>query len=128
MNKTILLSAVFFGLTAVLLGAFGAHGLQDILPGEKIKTWETAVSYQMYHALLLLWVGGVNLIEPSHKKWVFYCLLTGIVLFSFSLYFLALDPVLGWDMKKIALLTPLGGGLLITGWVILGHRIYRLLG
>ena len=125
MNKTILLVGAFFGLTAVLLGAFGAHGLQSLLDEKAIASFETGVTYQMYHALFLLILGTTSKISEQQKKWIFYFISIGVVLFSFSIYFLATNDLSGFDFKKIAFLTPIGGGLIILGWVFFGIRIFN---
>ena len=125
MNKTIYLTGIFFGATAVLLGAFGAHGLEKLVDADAIQTFETGVTYQMYHALFLLILGNINRIPESQKKLVFYYVALGVLLFSFSIYFLATNSLTGFDFKKIAFITPLGGGLIILGWVFFGIRMFQ---
>jgi len=120
MNKTIFSTGIFFGALAVVLGAFGAHGLEKLVNQDAIQTFETGVRYQMYHAFLLLILASTNFISDKGKKTVFYLVVTGIMLFSFSIYFLATNSLTSFDFKKIAMLTPLGGTLLIVGWVFLG--------
>ncbi|MDL5510965.1 DUF423 domain-containing protein [Arenibacter sp. M-2] len=123
MNKTIFGTGVFFGLTAVLLGAFGAHGLEKMIDAKAIETFETGVRYQMYHALFLMILGGCNVLINERKKTVYYFIVAGVVCFSFSIYLLALNELFSFDFKKLALLTPLGGVLLVTGWLLLGIRV-----
>lgn len=125
MDKTIFLSGIFFGALAVILGAFGAHGLEKLVPADAIQTWETGVTYQMYHALLLLIVANVNSIPKPRKKWIFYTLVGGIIFFSFSIYFLATNTITSFDFKVIGFITPLGGLLLILGWVLLGYGYWK---
>ena len=67
MNRTILLTAVILGVTSIILGAFGAHGLKALISPESVQTFETGVRYQMYHALFLLFVGGSNFISKKTK-------------------------------------------------------------
>ncbi|MEQ8219076.1 MAG: DUF423 domain-containing protein [Arenibacter sp.] len=123
MNKTIFGTGIFFGLTAVLLGAFGAHGLEKMVDAKAIETFETGVRYQMYHALFLMILGGSNLLVNERKKLIYYFIVVGVVCFSFSIYLLAINELSSFDFKKLALLTPLGGVLLITGWILLGIRV-----
>ncbi len=125
MNKTILCTGVFFGLTAVIFGAFGAHGLEGIVDEKSISAYKTGTQYQMYHALLLLVLGVFPKISQKSKKWVFYILASGTILFSFSIYLLTLDTILGFNAKPIGILTPIGGVLLIFGWILLGYRIFK---
>ncbi|MGY8915791.1 MAG: DUF423 domain-containing protein [Flavobacteriales bacterium] len=125
MNKTILGMGIMLGLTAVVLGAFGAHGLEKLVSADNIETFSTGVTYQMYHALFLLILGSMNFIPESSKKSVFYLIVVGVLLFSGSIYTLATNELTAFDFKKIAILTPIGGSLLIFGWILLGIRIFR---
>jgi uncharacterized membrane protein YgdD (TMEM256/DUF423 family) len=114
MKKPFLVAGSLFGLTAVVLGAFGAHALEKILDANALDSFETGVRYQMYHALLLLLVGSLDFFSEKSRKAIFYLLVFGTILFSGSIYLLVL-----FDLTQIALLTPLGGVLLICGWLIL---------
>lgn len=125
MNKTIFCTGVFFGVLAVVLGAFGAHGLGNLLSSGEIETFKTGVTYQMYHALLLLILGSVKSIPEEKKKLVYYFIVSGIVFFSFSIYLLATSSLTGFDFTSIGFITPIGGLLLILGWLFLGYRAYR---
>ncbi|WP_338356331.1 DUF423 domain-containing protein [Yeosuana marina] len=119
MNKQILILASFLGVTAIVLGAFGAHGLKELIPAESIQTFETGVRYQMYHALLLLFVGSTTYISAKSKKLIFYFVLIGWLLFSGSIYGLATNLLTNFDFKTIAFVTPIGGLCLIISWVLL---------
>jgi len=125
MNRTIVLSAVLFGLLAVILGAFGAHGLKEMIDATSLESYNTGVRYQMYHALLLLWVGTMSQLSAGQKKWIYYCLVTGTVLFSFSIYFLATNSLTSFDFSSIGFITPIGGSFLIIGWGLIGYRVFR---
>lgn len=125
MNKTILGTGILFGLLAVLIGAFGAHGLQGRIPDSAMQAYETGVAYQMYHALLLLLLGSLNRIMETHKKGVYYLLVSGILCFSFSLYLLAIGSLVSFPLPAIGLITPLGGLLLLSGWLLMGYRLLR---
>ena len=125
MNKTIFCTGVFFGLLAVVLGAFGAHGLGTLVSDGEVDTFKTGVTYQMYHALFLLILGSVRSISEENKKLIYYLISSGIVLFSFSIYFLATNSLTGFDFRTIGFITPIGGILLILGWLFLGYRAYR---
>jgi len=125
MNKTIFCTGVFFGLLAVVLGAFGAHGLGTLVSAGEVDTFKTGVTYQMYHALFLLILGSVRSISEENKKLIYYLISSGIVLFSFSIYFLATNSLTGFDFRTIGFITPIGGILLILGWLFLGYRAYR---
>ena len=119
MNKKILVTATLLGLTSVILGAFGAHGLKELIAIEAQQTFETGVRYQMYHAILLLFVGSTSIIQPKLKKAIFYFTVIGVLFFSGSIYGLATNILTGFDFKSIALITPIGGLLLILSWGLL---------
>lgn len=118
-SKYILIAGAFFGFMAVILGAFGAHALKDSLSAENIKTFETGVKYQIYHALLLLFIGSTNILATNTKSLLFYLIVAGIILFSGSIYTLATNALTSFDFKKIGFITPIGGLLLIVSWIIL---------
>jgi len=98
-----------FGATAVLLGAFAAHALKDALPGERLAVFETGVRYHLAHALAL----GLCMVRAP-LRWAPACFAAGIVLFSGSLYLLALC-----DARWLGAVTPFGGVLFVAGWVLL---------
>lgn len=119
MNKKILSTATILGMIAIILGAFGAHALKKVLSVEQLVTFETGVRYQMYHALFLLFVGLMNDTTPKIKKTIYFLVLTGVILFSGSIYLLATNDLTSFDFKTIGFLTPIGGLLLILGWGVL---------
>jgi uncharacterized membrane protein YgdD (TMEM256/DUF423 family) len=121
MHKGFLITACSLAALAVILGAFGAHGLKQIVPPETIGTFETGVRYHFYHCFALLACG--ILYEKCNGKWVKFAgvaFITGIVLFSGSLYALTLlkaTETVG--MSKIGIVTPFGGLFFIAGWIAL---------
>nr|WP_299072524.1 DUF423 domain-containing protein [uncultured Allomuricauda sp.] len=123
MNKTILLTATLLGLLAILLGAFGAHGLEKLITGDAIDTFEVGVRYQMYHALFLLILGVWDGLRSKQKRTVFILILAGVILFSFSIYALSINSLFTFEFMKIAILTPIGGTFLILGWFLFGYYI-----
>jgi len=126
MNKKILILASVFGLISVLLGAFAAHGLEKVIDRDAIDSFLVGVRYQMYHAILLLFVGSTRYISQKTKRILFYLILAGILLFSGSIYGLATTDLSGFDFSKIAFLTPLGGLLLIISWIVLLMSFLKL--
>lgn len=119
--KGSLITASIFAVLAVALGAFGAHGLEQITGDEKIlNSFRTGVQYQMYHALALLAVALVYERFPNRWiRWAGTCFVTGIILFSGSLYLLAFLKVQGLAVKFVGPITPLGGLFFIAGWLCL---------
>lgn len=115
MNKLIIKTASILLAAAVAIGAFGAHGLKSELSEEMMHIYKTGVEYHFYHALGLLLTGVLSLSVPSKLlKWSAIFLATGIVLFSGSLYVLAITGI-----KWLGAVTPLGGLGFIAGWVLL---------
>src|SRR6476469_8292046 len=112
MERRIIATAAFFGMTAVILGAFGAHMLKNLLDTANLATFETGVRYQFYHAILLLFI-GISAMPEKAKKLIFYFCVVGIVLFSGSIYMLATDSLNDFDFKIIGIVTPIGGLMLI---------------
>ena len=119
MNKTILITASILGLIAIILGAFGAHGLKELITPEAQKSFETGVRYQMYHAILLLFVGSSSLISKKFKKVIYYFVVFGTLFFSGSIYGLATNSLSAFDFKAIGFITPIGGFLFILAWSLL---------
>lgn len=115
MSKPILMTAAVFLALAVAIGAFGAHGLKSHLSAEMIAIYKTGVEYHFYHALGLFLTGVLSFLMPSKLlKWSAIFLAAGIVLFSGSLYVLAITGI-----KWLGAITPLGGLSFIAGWVLL---------
>lgn len=125
MNRTIFSAGILIGILAVALGAFGAHGLERLIDADAIQTFETGVTYQMYHALFLLILGSTGLLSQQKKKLPFYLIIAGVVLFSFSIYLLATNSLTQFDFKSIGIITPIGGLLLILGWIVTGFRVWK---
>lgn len=108
-----------FGLLAVIFGAFGAHALKKSLSDDQLKSFETGVKYQMYHAVLLLVLSfNLNLDTPV-QQYMVYCFIIGTLLFSFSIYLLVIGKSKGKSMKFLGPVTPMGGLLLVIGWGLL---------
>ncbi|NCO64342.1 MAG: DUF423 domain-containing protein [Flavobacteriales bacterium] len=128
MNKTILISAAVFGITAIIFGAFGAHALKELISTEAVQTFETGVRYQMYHALFLLFVGSTTYISDKTKKLVFYFVMIGMLLFSGSIYGLSTNLLTNFDFKSIGFLTPIGGLCLIISWSIVFVNFIKMKG
>jgi uncharacterized membrane protein YgdD (TMEM256/DUF423 family) len=118
-NKTILITAAILGILSIILGAFGAHGLKALVSLESVQTFETGVRYQMYHALLMLFVGSTTLITEKSKRLIYYFTVYGVLFFSGSIYGLATNALTPFDFKTIALVTPIGGFLLILAWLFM---------
>lgn len=126
MNRNLLISGAFFGLLAIILGAFATHGLRPKLPPEAMLSFETGVRYQMYSAFFLLFLGGMANISKKVKKSCFYLTIAGILFFSGSIYLLATNSLTAFDFRVIAMMTPIGGSLLIVAWILLLISLIKL--
>jgi uncharacterized membrane protein YgdD (TMEM256/DUF423 family) len=117
MNSRITLAvAAAFGMLAVVLGAFGAHSLEDMLIATKrLDVYKTAVAYQFYHVFALL-ATGILMISGIDKKlgYAAWCFVIGIILFSGSLYLICI-----LDIRSIGIITQIGGVFFVAGWLML---------
>lgn len=111
MNNLFFRLGALFALLSVAAGAFGAHALRTVLPPAALEIFQTAARYQMYHALALLLLGTLN--QPKHP-WAGWCFVTGIFLFSGSLYGLSITGI-----TALGMITPLGGLAWLIGWGLL---------
>ena len=118
MNKSILVAGAILGILGIVLDAFGAHGLEKLVDADAVNTFETGVRYQIYHAFFLLIVGGTSFVDLKTKKIIFYLVIIGVLFFSGSIYGLATNELSSFDFKTIAMITPVGGLLLILSWVM----------
>ena len=110
---------VIFAFTSVILGAFGAHLLKDLLSATELSSFKTGVRYQMFHAL------GIIILSLNQDKFteelnrVLQIMSFGVVLFSFSIYLLSLQNILNISLSFLGVITPIGGLFLITSWMLL---------
>ena len=118
MSKRILITASLFGATAVILGAFGAHGLKNLIDRNALEIWTKGVEYQFYHTFALLFLYHFSTGKESKYIRLAYTFFSaGILLFSGSLYLLATRTILNLDLLNyIGPVTPIGGLLFICGW------------
>ena len=115
-DETFFLAGAVSAFIAVLAGAFGAHALRARIPPDALAIFETAARYQMYHALALLASAWAVRRWPASApgRWAGWAFVLGTVLFSGSLYALALTGV-----RALGLVTPIGGVVLLAGWICL---------
>ncbi len=116
MTQFTLVFAAAFGMLAIILGAFGAHALKKILNEEQLKSFETGVKYQMYHAIVLLLLGFQLEFTQPIENYIVYSFIGGIILFSFSIYGLVIASNKNTKLRFLGPITPLGGLLLTIGW------------
>ena len=119
MNTITLIISTLFGSTAIILGAFGAHAFKKLITAEKLASFEVGVRYQMYSALILLILGFQLDFDLYSERFAVYTITAGTVLFSFSIYFLSFAEYWKRNLKFLGAITPLGGLLMIIGWLAL---------
>jgi uncharacterized membrane protein YgdD (TMEM256/DUF423 family) len=120
MNKNLPIIA-FLGAFTIILGAFGAHSLQETLTVGELKSFETAVRYQMYHIIVLLFVNTYSQFTSKTKNVISYLFFAGMLFFSGSIYAITL----GVNAKNIWFITPLGGLFFILGWLKMGFSFLK---
>ncbi len=116
--KNIIAWAAAFGAIAVILGAMGAHALKAKLEPESLKSFETAVRYQAWHAIALLAL-GLSSYPLKQLKAIVLCWIIGIFLFSGSIYLLSTSLITGFELRFLGPVTPIGGLFFIAGWCLL---------
>jgi uncharacterized membrane protein YgdD (TMEM256/DUF423 family) len=121
-TRLCLCAGAVFALTAVILGAFGAHALKDMLSVEMLAVYQVAVEYQIYHALGLLLVGIVADMMPQSSAviWSGRLMIAGILIFSGSLYALSVT-----GLRALGAITPIGGVAFILAWACLAWAVIK---
>lgn len=119
-TKTFLFISSSMMAISIIIGAFGAHGLKPYLDEYGITIYAKAIAYQFYNTLGLFTISFISYLLPVSKKVkiAFYFVLIGMIIFSFSLYILAITKIL-W----LGAITPIGGSFMIIGWIILSFAI-----
>lgn len=126
MQRKLLILGCVFGMLAVILGAFGAHGLKVVLTEESLTSYETGVRYQFYHAFLALIIANTSFFTDKTKNIVFWMLLVGVLLFSGSIYLLTTSAITGVPIKSFGFVTPIGGVFLILAWLVLILNVLKM--
>ena len=121
-TKTFLLIASFMMALGISIGAFGAHGLEPHLDAYGKEIYQKGVDYWFYNSLGLFAIAFMNFLIPTSSKIIkgFYFVLSGIFIFSFSLYALAITHI-----KILGAITPIGGTAMIIGWILCMIGIFK---
>ncbi len=123
MKELVLTFGGILGTLGIIFGAFGAHALKKKLSEDQLKGFETGVKYQMYHAIILIIIGIVFPLIEISQIIMAWCFLLGILLFSFSIYGLVMSSARGRKLSILGPLTPIGGLLLVVGWIIFTYNL-----
>jgi len=126
MDRKIFLLASFTGGVGVVIGAFAAHGFKPLLSISAFESFNTAIRYQMYHGFLLFFIGITKHIKPKQKSILYKLILTGIILFSGSIYLLSTNDLTTFNFKVLGPITPIGGLFLIASWVFMCVSFFRI--
>ena len=120
-KKSLVLGSLLLAL-AVLIGAFGAHGLKNMVEPEKLVTFETGVRYHFYHAFGLILLGLIqHNFQTLKLNASFWAFLIGILLFSFNCYLYVLTGT-----KTFAMIVPIGGVSFVVGWIMMSIGLLKL--
>ena len=117
--------AILFCLSAVILGAFGAHALKEVLSESQFSSFQTGVRYQFFHGLAILILSFNMNYFTKRLSSIIKIMSAGIILFSFSIYLLNIQDLVGFSMSYLGPITPIGGLLLITSWIGLFFSIKK---
>jgi len=120
-ERKLMITASLVLMTAVMLGAFGAHGLKAMLTEPAMATFKTGITYHYYHGLALFLCAILSVITQKSFKLPYGMFLCGILLFSVNCYLYAVTQI-----KVIAMIIPVGGLLFITGWLTMAYKLYQL--
>jgi uncharacterized membrane protein YgdD (TMEM256/DUF423 family) len=118
-------TGIFFCLTAVILGAFGAHSLKQVLTEKQLSSFQTGINYQFLHGLVILILSLNATYFTSKLNGILKMMIAGIILFSFSIYLLTIQDILAVSMLFMGPITPIGGLLLISAWIMLFFSIKK---
>lgn len=125
MEKRIVVSGTILIIIAIILGAFGAHGLKELISIEKLNSFEVGIRYQMYIGICLLII-GINAEKLKFSlKIIFNLMMIGVVFFSASIYLLSLQELTSISLMFLGPITPIGGTLMIIGFCILLVKLIR---
>lgn len=125
MGYKIIRLGALLGALGVVLGALGAHALKEVLTEGQLSSFEVGVRYQMYHAILLLFVGGTSYLEDQTKKVITLLVSLGVLFFSGSIYLLTTKDLTSIDFGFLGPVTPIGGLLLIAAWGIVIFKLIK---
>lgn len=120
MNRPITMLAALFAMTAVIAGAFGAHGLKAHLGAEALEWWKTGAYYQLVHAIALFGLGYSPGLSNTARRRVAVAMVTGILVFAGTLYAMALG-----GPRWLGAITPIGGASLILAWAMIVVFVWR---
>ncbi|HVD98233.1 MAG TPA: DUF423 domain-containing protein [Cytophagaceae bacterium] len=124
MQKLFLILGAFLGALSVMIGAFGAHALKNLLTANgRTDVFETAVKYQFYHSFALL-ITGMLMLKFQHKffEYAGISFISGVIIFSGSLYILCITNVKWWGA-----VTPIGGLCMVAGWLLMAFALMKSL-
>ncbi|MFN4299640.1 MAG: DUF423 domain-containing protein [Thermaurantimonas sp.] len=126
-NKRFLLIGLFLLVTGIVLGALAAHALKAHLTVNQLESFKTGVFYHLLHALLFISFGLHTTAENQKQNITsgLYIAFVGVLMFSLSIYFLNLQNIIGFPLRWLGPVTPVGGVLMIVGWTIVFWKFFK---
>jgi len=128
-NKNYFIIATLSMAIAIAFGALGAHALKKIFDVHVLEAWKTAVFYQIVHSLAVLIILIIHKVYKMQRiNLILNLMISGFILFSASIYLLSFNSVWGveWLGKILGPLTPIGGLLMISSWMVFSYKIFRI--
>ncbi|MBL6657260.1 MAG: DUF423 domain-containing protein [Flavobacteriales bacterium] len=125
MNKKVLLIANCLIILGIILDAFSAHALKKLISFEQLQSFKVGTKYHLFHSLALL-ILGLNYSKLKLSKTIIALFISGIICFSFSIYFLSIQNLIGMDLKFLGPITPIGGLLFILSWIFVFTKMMSI--
>ena len=123
-KRYVIFGSILFCI-AIMFGAFGAHTLKNLIPDHKLESFEVGIRYQMFQALAILLLSITSKSFTFNLKRILLLMVIGTLLFSFSIYLLALDSLIPFSCKFLGPITPIGGLILIISWGIFTVKLIK---
>ena len=125
MNKKVILIAVGLIILGIILDAFSAHALKKLISFEQLQSFKVGTKYHLFHSLAVL-ILGINYSKLKLSSTIIALFISGIICFSFSIYFLSVQDLIGVNLNILGPVTPIGGILFIFAWICFLQRLNKL--
>jgi uncharacterized membrane protein YgdD (TMEM256/DUF423 family) len=125
MNKKVILIAVGLIILGIILDAFSAHALKKLISFEQLQSFKVGTKYHLFHSLAVL-ILGINYSKLKLSSTIIALFISGIICFSFSIYFLSVQDLIGVKLNILGPVTPIGGILFIFAWICFLQRLNKM--
>jgi uncharacterized membrane protein YgdD (TMEM256/DUF423 family) len=123
-KRYVIIGSILFSL-AIILGAFGAHALKELISEQKLNSFEVGIRYQMFQSLAIIFLALNSKLFSFRLTTILWMMIAGVFFFSFSIYCLSLSELIGFSFKFLGPVTPIGGALLIVAWCIFIFKLIK---